>query len=218
MKIYSLISSTVFCWSAFAVQNAFAADSQGHGGHSASHGDSGHAKSSAGLPQLDASTYPSQLFWLAVTFLFLYLIFSKKTLPEISNVLENRHEHIKNEIDQAERMKKEAESVQKAYEENLIKARETAAKEMDSMHDEMLKKSDEAYQAFLKRSEQEILATEKTLSKVKQEAMNEMNAIAAEVASEAAQKIVGIDMDIEQARSVVESLNVNVKKNNAKAA
>src|SRR5690606_28063422 len=52
-----------------------------------------------GLPQLDVSTFPSQLFWLFVSFGIMYMIFSRRTLPEISGVLENRQSHIQGDLE-----------------------------------------------------------------------------------------------------------------------
>lgn len=178
--------------------------------------DPAHGESSAGLPQLDVSTYPSQIFWLAVTFAVLYMIFSKKTLPEISSTLEGRQEHIKNELEQAEKSNYQAEDVQKSYEKNLEKARHDAAEAMNDVQESMAKKTEEAYKKFLEKSEADIKAKEKELEKIKAGAMDEMNTIAAEVASEAAQKIVGINTDIKKAKTVVEALSGEKRK--AKAA
>lgn len=49
---------------------------------------------SAGLPQMDTAWFPSQIFWLAITFGFLYVVFSKKVLPGISSTLESRRNQI----------------------------------------------------------------------------------------------------------------------------
>jgi F-type H+-transporting ATPase subunit b len=204
MKAYfkAVILGT-YCYFAMGISDVLA----GKASHDTHHAEGG----SVGLPQLDVSTYPSQLFWLAVTFIFLYLVFSSRTLPEISNVLENRQEHIKNELYEAEKMKSEAEEVQKQYETNLEKAREEASGSLATMQEELRDKAEASYQKFLKKSEKDIKAKEKELANIKDEAMDEMNNIAAEVASEAAQKIVGINADLEQAKNVVKSLNGKAK-------
>lgn len=216
------IGAGLYCYAMFGVQTVFAA-SEGHGdtGHGSGHGgaaDAHHEGSSSGLPQLDVSTYPSQLFWLFVTFAILYVIFSMKTLPEISSTLEGRQEHIKSELDQAERSKAQAESAQRAYEGNLEQARVSAGKEMGNVQNDILKKSENAYKKFLEKSESDIKAMEKELEKMKLNAMDEMNTIAAELASEAAQKIVGINTDVKKVKSVVEALSENKSKGKAKAA
>ena len=55
-------------------------------------------------------------------------------------------------------------------------------------------------------------ALEGRLGKAQSEAMDDMNTIAAEVASEAAKKIVGISPDLKEAKTVVKSLNDNGRK------
>lgn len=215
-----LLLAAVLIFDAFGIEDAFAAgsgDAHGtaEGGHAVGH-DAGHAESSGGLPQLDTSTYPSQLFWLAITFGILYFIFSKRSLPQISNVLENRQAHIQSDLETAEKLRADAEKAQEAYETSLETARTNSAKAMQEANAAIKAKADKQNEAFRKKSEKEIVELEKRLVKAKEEAMDEMNTIAAEVASAAAKKIVGIHPDIEQAKTVVKALNDGSTK--AKAA
>src|SRR3546814_10856843 len=78
---------------------------------------------SGGLPQLDADTYPTQIFWLVVTFVILYLIMSKVALPRIAEVLEERQERVADDIETAERLRSEAAVVQSEYETAMAEAR-----------------------------------------------------------------------------------------------
>jgi F-type H+-transporting ATPase subunit b len=48
------------------------------------------------LPQLDYSTYSSQLFWLFVTFSILYISLSKYFIPNIANLIDRRKKYIIN--------------------------------------------------------------------------------------------------------------------------
>lgn len=183
-----------------------------HGEHGAVE-TQGHdaAASSGGLPQFDPTWFPSQIFWLAVSFFVLYLFFSKKTLPEISSVIENRRNHIRSDLDMAEKLTEEAESVQAAYENGLQSARDTAAQAVADVDSAMKAKGADEYEEFRKRSETEILAAEERIKAAKNAAMDEMNTIAAEVASVAVKKIIGADMDVKQAKAVVESLGAATK-------
>ena len=175
--------------------------------------DEHHAEgASGGLPQFDPSSFPSQIFWLAVTFLAMYIFFSNRTLPDISGTLENRREHIQDDIDTAERLKKEAEQAQAAYEESLISARSEAAKTISDAHQKMKAKSENQSKKFREKTEQEIKALEGRLDNVKKEIMEDMNVIAAELARDAAEKVVGISTDIDQAKDVVMALNGKQKK------
>lgn len=212
------LAAGFFCTACYGLHAAFAAGGGGqHGAEPSGHGAQAgeHGGSSAGLPQLDVSTFPSQLFWLLVSFALLYAIFSKKTLPEISGVIENRQNYIEKDIASAEKMKSEAEEVQKAYEASLGKAREEATRVLADMQDEIRAKADQQSADFRGKAEAEIRALEKSLNKAKQGSMEEMHTIAAELATEAARKIVGIATDIEQAKTVIKAINGS---NKAKAA
>ena len=173
-------------------------DAGGHGGHEAG---------TPGLPQLDVSTYPSQLFWLALCFGFLYLVFSKKTLPDISGVLENRKNHIASDLDTADKLRQDAENAQAAYEDSLNEARTASSKAVAAAHEKKTAFDAKKTAAFNEKEEGEIKALESRLQKAKQDAMDDMNTIAAEVAREAAEKIVGISTDLKQAQTVVKALN-----------
>ena len=68
------------------------------------------------LPQLNAGTFSSQLFWLATTFILLYLLMSRSVLPRIHEVLEKRRFRIEHDLDQAERLAKESNESKADYE------------------------------------------------------------------------------------------------------
>jgi F-type H+-transporting ATPase subunit b len=180
-----------------AAHPLLAAEEHGGGGEHAS----------GGLPQFDPSTFASQLFWLAVTFAVLYVFFSKKSLPDIAKVLENREKHIKNDLDTAERLQREAEQAQQHYESLLTNAKAEATKLTTGAVTSLKEQAEKNQQAFREKSAKEIDALEGRLKKAKQDAMKDMNKIAAEIAREAAEKIVGIKADIEQAQNVVQALN-----------
>ena len=56
---------------------------------------------SKGLPQLDISTWPNQLLWLAATFLVSYLLMAKVITPRIGTVLNNRRQTIFDDLKRA---------------------------------------------------------------------------------------------------------------------
>ena len=74
------------------------------------------------MPQLDPSTFGTQLFWLFVAFTVLFLIVWKVALPRITDVREVRQNRIDDDLDKASGMKAEAESVLEAYEQALAAA------------------------------------------------------------------------------------------------
>ena len=56
------------------------------------------AAEAPGMPQLDFSTFPNQIFWLVVTLVVIYLVLSKVALPRIASVLAERQGTITNDL------------------------------------------------------------------------------------------------------------------------
>lgn len=199
-----------------AVAASSSHDGHGHGnfhglevdGVDLAHAAVKHAeKSTSGLPQLDPTWFASQLFWLAATFGALYLIFSKKIIPALSSTIESRHERIQGDLAEAQKLKDEAEKVHEAYEESLEEARTKSAAFYAKTEDAIKKKTAKEMDAFRERSTNETKDAEKRIEKAKKAAMKEMDNIAAEIASQAAEKIVGIKADVKQAKSVIDNIN-----------
>ena len=82
----------------------------------------------AGMPQLDFSTFPNQIFWLIVTLLVIYFVLSRIALPRIGGVLAERKGVITNDLAAADELKHKAVSAEKAYQDALVRARAEAAK------------------------------------------------------------------------------------------
>ncbi len=176
-----------------------------HGAVEALEQAGGHAKA-VGLPQFDPTSFPSQVFWLVVVFIILYIFFSKKTLPEISKVIETRQDHIQTDLDGAESLQKEAEAIHQAYEDILSEARQTSMGAFLDADKSIKAQAETENQNFRKRSAKDVEKTEKSVEKAKIKVLSEIDAIAAEVARDAAEKIIGVQADLKQAKSVVQSL------------
>jgi F-type H+-transporting ATPase subunit b len=79
------------------------------------------AAESGGMPQLNPEFWISQIFWLTLTFGTLYIILSKLILPKISANLELRKSQIQENIEAAEKQRKESEIKLKEYDEIILK-------------------------------------------------------------------------------------------------
>lgn len=88
----------------------------------AAHGGTG----ATGMPQLDFSTFPNQIFWLIVTLLAIYFILSRVALPRISAVLAERNGTISNDLAAAEELRLRAAEAEAAYNKALADARADA--------------------------------------------------------------------------------------------
>ena len=93
----------------------------------AADGPAGAGEDATGLPQLDATTYASQVFWLLVTFALLYLLMDRVFLPRLGGVIEERRNRIADDYDQAAEFQRQAEDAEAAYERSLNDAKARAA-------------------------------------------------------------------------------------------
>ena len=84
------------------------------------------AEAATGMPQLDFSTFPNQIFWLVVTMVALYYIVSRVAVPRIGGVIEDRHEVISNDLETAAELRHKAELAEEAYNRALAEARAEA--------------------------------------------------------------------------------------------
>ena len=87
----------------------------------------GGKESKGGLPQLDLTTWPTQIFWLIVTFAIAYVLMSRLVTPKIGSVLENRASKIASDLESAKAADAEAKATFDNYEKALSDARNEAA-------------------------------------------------------------------------------------------
>jgi F-type H+-transporting ATPase subunit b len=74
-----------------------------------------HNGATGGLPQFDPSSWPSQLFWLAIFFGGLYWLMSSVFIPRIGATIEERRDRIADDLDQAGDYKQQASAAEAAY-------------------------------------------------------------------------------------------------------
>ena len=168
------------------------------------------------LPQFNPETFTPQLFWLAVAFGIAYIFFARKTLPEISSVFEKRHERIVRDRETAEKLSREDEEVQKAYEESLANAREEAQRLINESKQAVKEKAEQEHKAFREKYDQETKAMEERLDQAKQDAMQDINDIVTDVAVLSADKVAGVSLTQNEADRIVRQ--VLSETSNSKAA
>jgi F-type H+-transporting ATPase subunit b len=83
-------------------------------------------KKEGGFPPFDTTTFPSQFFWLAITFAFLFTVLWRVAGPRINGAITNRRGMINGSIAEAGKARGDAEAAQAAYETALAKARARA--------------------------------------------------------------------------------------------
>lgn len=162
---------------------------------------------SGGLPQLNPQWFPSQIFWLLIAVAMLYAFFSQKTLPEIGKALQSREDHIRNNIETAQKLREKADQEKASWEKAQFQTQEKATNLFSKAEQDVRARTATVTEDLRIRSAKQIQDTEDYIARAKKEAMESIHTVAAEMASLAAKKIVGISTDIDQARTVVRNLN-----------
>ena len=136
--------------------------------HDAAHGAHGAEEAATGLPQLDFSTFPNQIFWLVVALVAIYLILTKVALPRIADVLAERSGTITNDIAQAEELKLKAQEAEAAYEKALADARAEAQRIIGEAKAEMQAELDAATANADEQIAAQTVESEKRIAEVRE--------------------------------------------------
>lgn len=84
------------------------------------------AAEDVGMPQLDSTWFASQIFWLIVTGLTLYVLMAKFALPAASKMVELRDAQVRQDLEAAYALKQQAEDIKIDYSKQLRDADERA--------------------------------------------------------------------------------------------
>jgi F-type H+-transporting ATPase subunit b len=144
-----------------------------------------------GFPPFDPHHFPSQLFWLVLTFIALYLLMSRLALPRIASIIEARRRHIDYDLANAERLKGQSDAAIAAHEKALSNARGQA----QTLANETRAKAAAAAAERRKQAEAkinlQIAASEKTISAKRAAAMAQLGGIAEDAANAIVERLMG---------------------------
>ena len=143
------------------------------------------------MPQLEVSTFVPQLFWLAITFVVLYLLMARIGLPRVGGAIDARRRRVDDDLARAAQLKAEAEAVLAAYQETLAKARADAQAAVKETTDRMAAEAAERQRELGESLARQTAEAERQITAAKQRALSEMPQIVAEVARSVAEKVTG---------------------------
>ena len=169
--------------------------------------------SDTGMPQLNPEFWISQIFWLTLIFGALYALLSKFILPKISNNLETRKSQIVENIEAAEKQRKESDQKIKDYE-NIINEVKIEAKNIfNQARERILKDINNKKESLKKEIDQEIKKAETEILELKNKSPEKINKIAIETSADLIKKIVGVQVNNSNISAIVEDIS---KKNKEK--
>ena len=164
----------------------------------------------AGMPQLDPTYWASQSFWLILIFTALYLALSNLFIPKIKNSIDNRENKIKDDLDEAQKLKNLAEQKLKEYELSIENTKKEVQKIIFESKNKLNLEIQSKKKKFEKEIEIEIESAEKEIENLKKESLASISSISEEMASKVIEQISGEPMN----QSSVKAAILETAKNN----
>jgi F-type H+-transporting ATPase subunit b len=164
----------------------------------------------AGMPQLDPTYWASQAFWLILIFSGLYLVLANLFIPKIKSSIDNRENKIKDDLDEAQKLKNLAEQKLKEYELSIESAKKKVQKIIFESKNKLNLEIRNKKKKFEKEIEIEVESAEKEIENLKKNSLKSISAISEEMSSKVIEQISGEPMN----QSSVKAAIIETTKNN----
>ena len=161
------------------------------------------------MPQLDPTHFASQIVWVAITFVVLYLVMARLALPRISAVLEERRARRDDDNDRAAQLLDEAHAAEAQYEAALADARADAQKIIAETHAQIAAEAGQREQQLAITLSEKTAAAERRIAEAKEAAVNEIATVAVSVAQAATERLIGVAVDDSAAGAAVDAARRN---------
>jgi len=162
-----------------------------HSGTETAHGaEGGHG---GAFPPFDPTFFASQLLWLAITFGLFYLLMARVAIPRLGAIIETRKNRIDQDLDEARRLKDEADHASAAYELELAEAKKRAHGIGQQARDEAKALAEGERHRVEAELNAKLAAAEDRISGIKANAMKEVDKIASDTTAVILRELLGME-------------------------
>ena len=148
---------------------------------------------------------PKEIFWQSLSFVILLGLLWKFAYPNVKKTMEARSERIRNNLDEADRVKAEAHTILEEYQRQLADAKnesnriiEEARQTADQLRKDLVQRAEAEVGELRERSQEEIRAAQ-------ERAMSDLQSRVASLAIELAEKVVESSLDRDANLRLIES-------------
>ena len=146
------------------------------------------------MPQLDPSTFATQLVWLIITFVILYLILWKSALPRIASILQDRQERIDDDLEKAEKLKKEAEIALEDYQRIVSDGRRKAQEIIREASQKMAIETTQRQNTLTEKLAKNANKAETRIQNAKNEALKNIESVVSDITQATAHRLTGLQI------------------------
>ena len=155
------------------------------------------------MPQLDLTTFASQIFWLAITFGVLYLIMARFSLPIVREVLQNRQVRISGDLKKASSLKEEAESTEADFTSSINQARHKAANMLSEARSRVAKEEAKRNAKLDETIAKQLAEADVRVKELKQTTLDDLLDVSADIVVEVIKKVSDIDVKADDAKKII---------------
>ena len=152
--------------------------------HDAQHG-------SGVFPPFDSTHFSSQLIWLVITFGLFYLLMKNVIIPRVGGIIENRQGRIASDLEEAGRLKAEADAAVETYEKELAAARSKAHGIAETARNDAKAKASADRAAIEAELAGKLAAAEARIGEIKAKAFADVGTIAEDTATAIVDQLIG---------------------------
>ncbi|WP_170984407.1 F0F1 ATP synthase subunit B' [Rhodoligotrophos defluvii] len=157
------------------------------------------------MPQFEFETVPPQIIWLVITFVALYFIMSWFALPKVGGVIEQRTNRIAGDLDEADRLRRDAERSSEVYQTSLAEARARAHTIHQETRDATSSELETIRRAVEAELEEKLSAAEARIAQTRDKALAEIKDVAIDTAGAIVERLTAQTVDRSVLAAAVES-------------
>jgi F-type H+-transporting ATPase subunit b len=143
------------------------------------------------FPPFESQHFPSQLFWLALTFILLYVLMARIALPRIGSIFAERSKRINDDLAAANRFKEQSEAANTAYQKALADARARAQSIAAETHNQQAAQAAATNKKLEAQLHDKLAAAEQSIAATRNAAMANVGSIATETAAAIVERLIG---------------------------
>ncbi len=163
-----------------------------------------------GFTPFDTKTFPSQVFWLTVTFAFLFVVLWRLATPRIAGIITARRDRINGDVQAAEQHRKDAEGASAAYETALAGARARAHKLAEENRQRLSEEAARDKAAADATAQKDFTAAETRITATRAEARTHVVSAAQEAAIEIVSRLTGETVSADEAAVAVTAVTAAI--------
>ncbi len=157
----------------------------------------------AGFPPFKTETFPSQIFWLVITFAILFVVLWRVAGPRIAGTIAVRRDRINGDIAEAQKARGDAEGASAAYQTALAGARARAQAVAEETRKRISGEIDAAKTAADAEAHSAIVVAEERIVKLRTDARVHVIKAAQDAAAAIVNRLIGDTVSAEDAAAAV---------------